>query len=57
MKKDPLILEVFPIERIQYCARGLMSDSDTSIRTAALRVMRYSMTSSQSILHALKLVS
>ncbi|OQR91495.1 hypothetical protein ACHHYP_04658 [Achlya hypogyna] len=55
MKKDPLLLEQFPVERIQYCARGLFSDNDTSIRTAALRVLRYSMINSSSIANALTL--
>ncbi|KDO20660.1 hypothetical protein SPRG_13413 [Saprolegnia parasitica CBS 223.65] len=55
MKKDPLLLEQFPVERIQYCARGLFSDNDTSIRTAALRVLRYSMINSSSIANALML--
>ncbi|OQS07508.1 hypothetical protein THRCLA_00484 [Thraustotheca clavata] len=55
MKKDPLLLEQFPVERVQYCARGLFADTDTSIRTAALRVLRYSMINSSSIANALLL--
>ncbi|RHY26662.1 hypothetical protein DYB32_007416 [Aphanomyces invadans] len=56
MKKDPMLLEVFAVERIQNCARGLMSDTDTSVRTAALRVLRYSMINSASTAQAIKLV-
>ncbi|ETV97011.1 hypothetical protein, variant 1 [Aphanomyces invadans] len=55
MKKDPMLLEVFAVERIQNCARGLMSDTDTSVRTAALRVLRYSMINSASTAQAIKL--
>ncbi|CAK4241874.1 unnamed protein product [Aphanomyces euteiches] len=55
MKKDPLLLEQFPAERIQFSARGLLSDADTSIRTAALRVLRYSIINRSSTAQALKL--
>ncbi|RHY63562.1 hypothetical protein DYB34_006166 [Aphanomyces astaci] len=56
MKKDPMLLEMFAVERIQNCARGLMSDTDTSVRTAALRVLRYSMINCASTAQAIKLV-
>ncbi|KAF0719358.1 hypothetical protein AaE_010467 [Aphanomyces astaci] len=55
MKKDPMLLEMFAVERIQNCARGLMSDTDTSVRTAALRVLRYSMINCASTAQAIKL--
>ncbi|DBA03145.1 TPA: hypothetical protein N0F65_003865 [Lagenidium giganteum] len=49
LKSDPLVLESFSVERMIKCVRKLVADSDTSTRAGALRVLRYSIVSSDCV--------
>lgn len=56
LKSDPLLLDSFPVERLMRCMRRLVCDSDSSTRLGALRVLRYTICSNDSVRALIDLV-